>query len=173
MFFEACNFFEDHKIDIGIPNNMSPELRSIFHENLDEPCEGWTKQTWRRVYEQSIFCVNYSNTIAQRVVKDRPYKYEGYVSKRTIAEFEVNEIDEIGTWLSPEEYNELPEKTKRQYRYYQWDEDFDEYSIFRAIYERLCAMLYWFDFVDAFEERSDYWQSDTSLSDIRLFIERT
>ena len=172
MFFEACNFFEDHIIGVGIPDDMSPELRGAFRENIDEPCDPVSKDTWRQFYDQSLFCVNYSDTIEQRVIKDRPHKYEGYVSKRAIADFEVNETEEINSWLTREEYNDLPERQKRLYRFYQWDEDFDEYRIFRTIYERLCALLYWFDFADAFENKSEYWRTDVSLSDVRLFIER-
>ena len=150
------------------------ELRSLYHEDLDQQCEGWSSgTTWRQIYNQYIFCVRYDSTIGKRVIKDRPYKYEGYVGKRTISDFEVHEIEEINSWLSHEEYEALPENKKKLYQFYQWDEPFDEYNIYRTIYERLCAMLYWFDFADAFEDKCEYWNNEPGLSDIRLFIERT
>ena len=178
IFDAASNFYdvfvdlESCRTEIGIPGDMSPELRSAFRDNLDEVCEGWDgKTTWRQIYERQIFCAPYSAAVAPKVIKDRPYKYSGYVNKRTIASFEVREIDEIGYWLTEEEYKALPDKEKKQYRYYQWNEDYDDYQTYRLIYERLCAMMYWFDYADAFEDRGEYWRNEPSLSDVRLFVE--
>ena len=152
---------------------MSPDLRATFHENLDELCSDWSPEmTWRRVYDSSVFCVKYANTVGKRVILDKPHKYEGYVNKRRIADFEAHEIETIYDWLTYDEYMSLPEKEKKLHRYYQWDEPYDEYSIYRTIYERLCAMLYWFDYADAFEDRGVYWRAEPGLSDVRLFIER-
>ncbi|MBP5230105.1 MAG: hypothetical protein ILO68_00085 [Clostridia bacterium] len=171
-FHEIYNDLECSRISVGIPDDMSPELRSLFHDNLDEPCDGWYPgKTWRAIYQQMIICVKYSNTIGKRVFPDRPYKYEGYVSKRAIADFEIGETERIVNWLSPEEYDALSDRAKKQYRFYQWNEPFDEYECYRTIYERLRAMLYWFDYGDAFEDRRELWDSDVGLSDIRLFIE--
>ena len=172
-FFDICNDLETKRTDIGIPDDMSPELRSVFHDNLDEKCENWTPgTTWRNIYEQSMFSVKYSNTVGQRVIKDKPHKYEGYVSKRRIADFETHESEEIYEWLTQEEYSSLSDKEKKQYRFYQWNEPYDEYCVYRTIYERLNAMMYWFDFASAFEDKGEYWRCEVGLSDVRLFIER-
>lgn len=172
--FDVVNDLEDNRISIGIQDDMSPELRSIFHKNLDEPYSGWLPSTtWRDRYDQTIFCVNYSDTVGKRVIKNKPHKYEGYVFKRTIADFEVLEIEAIHSWLTREEFEKLSEKEKRKYRYYEWDEIGDEYVIYRRIYERLCAMLYWFDFGDAFECKRFYWDNQPTLDSIRLFVEST
>ena len=173
LFFDICNNLEEHRIGIGIPDDMSPELRSVFHENLDETCEGWgSDTTWREGYEQSVFCVRYSDTIADRIIKEKEYKYEGYVRKRTVASFEVGDIEEINSWLTYEEYQALSYRQKRTYQFYRWDEPYDEYGIYRIIYERLRAMLYWFDSADAFEDESVYWNSGAGINDIRLLIKR-
>ena len=174
MFFNICNDLEEQRIDIGIPDDMSEELRSIYHKDLDEECKSWIQvKTWRQVYDQQIFCVRFSDTIDPRIKKDRPHKYEGYVNKRVIVDFAVNEIREIHSWLTSEEYTALPEKEKTKYSFYQWDEEFDEYQTYRTIYERLCALLYWFDFADAFPDKLEFWQYPPALNDVRLFIERT
>lgn len=174
FFFDICNDLEDHRIGVGIPDDMSPELRNVFHENLDETCEGWNDDTtWRKEYERAVFCVRYSDTIVKRIIKEKEYKYEGYVRKRTVADFEINEIEEIDNWLTYDEYQSLSDKQKRAYQFYRWDEPYDEYGVYRIIYERLRAMLYWFDFADAFEDKSVYWHSGAGFSDVRLFIERS
>ena len=172
-FFDICNDLECHRTDIGIPDNMSPELRAKFHKNLDEKCEYlFPDASWRHYYEQSVFCVKYDSAVGTRVIKDKPYKFEGYVSKRAIADFEVHETEEINYWLSPEEFEALPAREKKQYSFYQWNEPYDEYFDYRTIHERLCAMLYWFGFGDAFENRAELWHSKFELADVRLFIER-
>ena len=174
FFFDICNDLENHKIDIGIPDDMSPELRSVFHENLDEKCEGWFPETtWRKEYERSVFCVRYVDTIAKRIVKEKEFKFEGYVRKRTVVDFEVGEIEEINSWLTYEEYQSLSEKQKRVYQFYRWDEPYDEYGVYRIMYESLRAMLYWFNFADAFEDKGVYWDSNADLSNVRLFIEKS
>ena len=173
FFYSICSDLEDHRTGIGIPDDMSAELRSLFRKNLDEKHEAlYPDMTCRDFYDQSIFSVRYSDTVANRIIKDKEHKYEGYVSKRLIAAFEVNETEEIYNWLTTEEYMALPEKDKRLYRFYGWDEPYDEYYIYRTIYERLCAMLYWFSYADAFEDRSGSWGNRPVLSDVRLIIER-
>ena len=172
-FYEICNDLEERATGAGIPDDMSPELRSAFRENLDETYDGWIKgTTWRQIYQQSVFCVPYSEGIAPRILKNRANKYEGYVSKRTIADFEVHEIDEINEWLTEDEYKTLQEAQKKQYCFYQWDEEYDEYQVYRTIYERLCAVLYWADFADVFAGSPKYCQGIPGLSGIRLFVER-
>lgn len=172
--YNICNDLEDHRTGTGIPDDMSLELRSVFKENLDETCEGWGDDTtWREEYERSVFCVRYSDTIANRIIKEKEFKFEGYVLKRTVADFEVDEIEEINSWLTYEEYQALSDKQKKAYQFYRWDEPYDEYGVYRIIYERLRAMLYWFNFADAFEDKSVYWHSDAGLSDVRLFIEKS
>jgi len=172
-FYEICMLLEEKMIGVGIPDDMSSELRSLFHDDLDDKCDEWfSEMKWRKYYEQSVFYVRYSNTIGERIIKDKPHKFEGYVRKRLIADFEANEIEEIGDWLTHEEYMALSEKEKMKYRFYQWDEPYDEYFVYRTIFERLNAMMYWFDFADAFESKGEYWRTDTGLSDVRLFIQR-
>ncbi len=172
-FFSVCNDLEEHQISVGIPDDMSPELRSIFHEDLEEECRSWmTDITWKHVYQQTIFCVRYGDAIAPRVIKDRPHRYEGYVTKRIIAAFEVNEINTIYNWLTNEEYRALPDNKKHEYSYYQWDDEFDEYLFYRTIYERLRALLDWFSYADVFSDSWIFYQESVSINDVRLFVER-
>lgn len=127
FFYNICTDFEKHRISVGIPDDISPELLSMFRDNYDEAyeeCDGET--TWREMYEEHVFCVKYSGTIANNILKEKEYKYEGYVRKRTVADFEVGEIDEIDAWLTYEEYHTLSDKQKKAYRFYRWDEPYDE-----------------------------------------------
>lgn len=173
-FFDICNELEEQKICVGIPEDMSPELRSIYHNDLNEVCGFWLPNTtWKRIYQQTIFCVRYTDTIARRVIKDKPHKFGGYVNKRIIADFEAKEIEAIYGWMTQDEYDHLPENKKRQYSYYEWDEEYDEYHKYRAIYERLLALLDWFSYADAFQDEVNYYEESVSLNDIRLFVERS
>ena len=150
--FDACSWFYDiytdlleNRISIGIPDDMSRELRSVFHDNLDDECDGWPEGvTWRKIYLQSVFCVRYSDAVLPRIKKDKPHKFGGYVSKRMIAAFEADEIDEIYNWLTKQEYDKLPESKQIKYSYYEWDEDDSDYQTYRTIHERISALLYWF-----------------------------
>ena len=47
----------------------------------------------------------------KRIIKE--YKYEGYVSKRTVADFEVGETDEIDNQFTYEEYLAFSDKQKK------------------------------------------------------------
>jgi hypothetical protein len=173
-FFEIYNYMEQHRTSVGIPNDMSPELRAVFHKDLDETCDGWgSKTTWREIYERELFIVPFSKGVAPRVKRDRPHMFQGYVDRRSITMFEAEEIEEINCWLDGDEYAVLTEKEKRRYRFYEWDEPYSEYEVFRIIYERINAMLYWFDFADAFENRREYWDNEPSISDVRVIVERS
>ncbi len=173
-FFEIYNYMEQNMTSFGIPEDMSPELRSVFHNDLDEPCGGYgEKTTWREVYERELFIVPYSKGIAPRVKRDRPHMFQGYVDKRSIIMYENDEIEEINCWLDSDEYAVLSGKEKRKYRFYEWDEPYSDYEVFRVIHERINAMLYWFDFADAFENRREYWDNVPSLSDVRVIVERS
>ena len=46
--------------------------------------------------------------------------YEGYVEKRIITAFELDEIEEINSWLEGSEFAALSDKEKKRYRFYQW-----------------------------------------------------
>ena len=76
-FFDVYNDLESHSIGWGIPDDMSKDMLTVFHENLDEVIEGWGKMTWREHYRQSVFVVPYASSVADKIVKDRPFKYEG------------------------------------------------------------------------------------------------
>lgn len=44
-FFDVYNDLESHSIGWGIPDDMSKDMLTVFHENLDEVIEGWGKMT--------------------------------------------------------------------------------------------------------------------------------
>lgn len=82
---------------------MSDGLREIFHDDLNEIMDGW-KITWEKYYRNSIYYVNFAQAILLKVNKDKQYKYEGYLSKKELAGFEVYESEEFSEWLSDDEY---------------------------------------------------------------------
>ena len=86
---------------------------------------------------RSLFYVNFARAIAPRVKKDKPFKYEGYVLKRELAAFEIDEIDQFSEWLTSEEYTALSEKQKRQYQYYRWNDPYGDYWIYQTLSERI------------------------------------
>lgn len=170
-FFDVYNDLESHSIGWGIPDDMSKDMLTVFHENLDEVIEGWGKMTWREHYRQSVFVVPYASSVADKIVKDRPFKYEGYVHKRSIADYECGEIDRLFPWLTIDEYNALPKEEQIEYSFYRWNEYGDDYYFYSIIAKHISSMMYWFDFGNAFEDRHR-WYGELSDSMVRLIIER-
>ena len=126
----------------GIPDDISEGLRTLFPENLDEKIERWgLDSTWREYYRHYVFCVNFANAIAPRVNKDRPFKFEGYVTKRDLAAFECFEIEEFSEWLTEDEYRALPDKRKRQYVFHRWNEVYGDYGTYSCIASRIRTLF--------------------------------
>lgn len=173
VFWEVNNYLEDFMIGRGIPEDMSDGLREIFHEDLQEEIESWGGHiTWGKYYESCIYYVNFDKAIVPKVNKDKPYKYEGFVLKKELAEFEVYEREEFSEWLTQEEYNALTEKQKRQYVFHRWNDPFGEYWIYRTIADRVWTLASLF--ADACE--SDIGGSlyqGISDSQIRLYVHRS
>ena len=171
FFWEVSNYLEDYALGCGIPADMSDGLREIFHEDLNEIMDGW-KITWEKYYRNSIYYVNFAQAILPKVNKDKQYKYEGYVSKKELAEFEVYEREEFSEWLSDDEYKALTEKEKRRYVFHRWNDPYGEYWIYRTIADRVWTLKELF---------SDACESDIggSLfqgipdSSIRLYVNRS
>ena len=138
VFYDVYNDLEDYCQGRGIPDDMSEGLREIFPENLQDKMENWIGEiTWGEFYERSLFYVNFARAIAPRVKKDKPFKYEGYVLKRELAAFEIDEIDQFSEWLTSDEYTALSEKQKRQYQYYRWNDPYGDYWIYQTLSERI------------------------------------
>lgn len=70
----------------------------------------------------------------------KPYKYEGFVLKKELAEFEVYEREEFSEWLTQDEYNALTEKQKRQYIFHRWNDSYGDYWIYRTIADRIWTL---------------------------------
>ena len=155
----------------GIPDDMSESLREHFKEDLDEKYDDlFGKMTWREYYNQSVICVNFANAIADRLKKKKPYKYEGYVSKREWAAFENDEIEEIGEWLTKEEYEDLDPKEKRQWIWRQWNDPWGTNQIYDQLAGKiriLCSL-----FSDAYESELPTLYNGISDSQVRLFVYR-
>lgn len=155
---------EDYAILRGVPEDMCSELREKFPENLNEKFEGWTEDyTYRKYYDTMMFAVRFDTALANRVKKDRPYKYRGYIQRETQASFECGEIEDIGGWITIEEYNSLSEKAREGFVYYEWNNTWDDYRIYTSIVTKIRNLLSWFiDSHSAWDEIGD--------SDIRVFI---
>ena len=173
VFWEVNNYLEDFMIGRGIPEDMSDGLREIFHEDLQEEIENWGGHiTWGKYYESCIYYVNFDKAIVPKVNKDKPYKYEGFVLKKELAEFEVYEREEFSEWLTQDEYNALTDKQKRQYIFHRWNDPYGEYWIYRIIADRVWTLASLF--ADACE--SDIGGSlyqGISDSQIRLYVHRS
>ena len=140
-FWDVNNELEDHSLGCGIPDDMSDGLREIFHENLQDKMESWGGSiTWDKYYNGSIYYVNFAHVIVPKVNKDKPYKYEGFVMKKELAEFEVYEREEFSEWLTQDEYSALTEKQKRQYIFHRWNDPYGDYWIYRMIADRIWTL---------------------------------
>ena len=132
-FYDVYCDLEDYARGWGIPEDMSEGLREIFHENLEDVAQEWGEHpvTWGEWYNSSLFYVNFSQAIASKINKDKPYKYEGYVLKKELAAIEVYELEEFSEWLTQSEYNSLTDKQKRRYIFHQWNDSWGDYGIYR------------------------------------------
>lgn len=140
IFWEVNNDLEEYAIGRGIPDDMSEGLREVFHEDLQEESDFWGEITWEQYYNQFIYYVNFAQAIVPKVNKDKQYKYEGFVLKKELAEFEVYEREEFSEWLTQIEYNALTDKAKRRYVFYQWNDLDGDYKIYRELADRIWAL---------------------------------
>lgn len=85
-FREMYYDLEDKATERGLPDNLSPEVRALFHANLDDIVSDWDgKQTYREEYNRTVLIVPY-NKLKPHIVRDRPYKHMGYVYRELISE---------------------------------------------------------------------------------------
>lgn len=171
-FYDTFNYLNERPSSRGLPNDISDDLLAFFHTPLDDMSDGgWSKQSYRDWYNHTIFTVDYYDVIANSVIKDIPYKYKGYVYKRSIAAFEVGEIDVIENWYTIAEYKKISKEEKQDLTWYEWNEAGDEYGILFSIYTKISNLLYWFrDFGIPYD--SPYSDYDISSSAVRVYIER-
>ena len=146
-FYDVFLDLESNLLSRGLPEDLSLEVRSQFHTDLDEKTDFWMRDcTWREYYSQCVFSVSYRPYITDKIIRNRQFKFEGYVTKRTIAAFEAHDIECVPEWLSDAEYKALSEKSRRQYSFYQWNEYGDDYEIYSIIVRRIETLLYAYDY---------------------------
>ena len=159
---------EAEAVDRGIPDDLSPEVRAMFHENLDDIVDSWGyKSTYREEYNRTVLIVPYSK-LKPNIVRDRPYKHMGYVYRELIPCFEVDEIEDIENWLTIDEYKALPDDEKKDYAYYEWNNRCDDYDYKRNIVSKISFLTNLFSSGDSVEEQCGW--IDVEDSDIRLIV---
>lgn len=156
---------------VGIPEDASEEIKSRFSP-LDKEADWFgTKKTYREYYQSCVFEVGYVPAIKNRIIEERPHKFRGYVLKRTIAAFEVNEIEEIPNWLTLSEYRKLSAEEKKEYAWYEWNEEGSRYALLYGLHEKIEMQFYWFvNHGIPYESHID--TENISLNDIRIIVAR-
>ena len=143
-FREAYDELTDLFSGRGYPEDMCEELKQHFR--VDEVIKDiFGKEVTRQ--QDSLNHVSYVNNgknIASRIVPGMYSRFQGYVKKRMISAFQLGEAEDISEWLDKAQYNELSEKEKRQWSYFEWDYDDSWYEQFRNIQKQVEAMRYWF-----------------------------
>lgn len=168
-FREMYYNMEDWATERGIPDDLSAEVRAKFHENLDEVfADLGSKITYRQYYRSNVLIVPY-HKLKPVIVKDRPYKHMGYVYRECIPDFECGEIDDIDNWLTIDEYKALPDDSKKEYSYYEWNNRGDDYDYKRNIVSKISFLTNLFSDGDSVDERCGW--IDVPDSDIRLILE--
>lgn len=140
---ETYDKLKDDLYMCGRPADLSPELQEVFDEDDDESY-GCFAETYKQHYDNRMFLVNYGKSVKSRVKKDRPFRYQGYVFKYSIAAYEIGEQEEIFEWLTRQEYESLSEEEKKDYAYFEWNEWQDWYGVYNNIVYRVNALLEWF-----------------------------
>lgn len=171
MMREAYEELRDCIHSIGLPADMSEEMQELFKPAAMMKDFSGKTITHQEYYKNCAFVVSFEDTICRRIKKDRPFQYSGYVNKRLIAAFETDEYQGIEWWLSPEEYKALPEKEKKTYQYYEWNDSDGWYGIYTAIYQRVSALLDWFTESGIPEDYPcNYEDRNLSRADVRLIV---
>ena len=111
-------------MDIGcwhsIPKGLSPQILNVL----------W-KKTNSRGEKTDDIDEHYVQWFPLSDIRSDParFEHEAYVTREAANAFELNEIDEIWKWLTPEEYGSLPVNEKQAYTYYRWTEPFGTYDL--------------------------------------------
>lgn len=169
---EVYYALEREMVSRGLPEDCSAGLMQHFH-NLDEVTkDDWgAERTWRDVYINDVFVVNYERAIKQKVKKDRPFKYMYYVVRENMAAFQCGEINAIEHWLTHEEYLELDKEERQEYVYFEWNNWWDEYQVFCEIAKRVDTQIAFLeDMVDRLGVKGCY--NGISPGQVRLIVHR-
>ncbi len=171
---EAYDELEESRYQYGRPADMSKELRMVFHHEDDEPYDPPLRiATYKDWYKQTMFLVNYGKSVKSRVIEGRPTRYQGYAFKHSIAAYEIGESDEIGNWLTAEEYDKLPNNEKLEYAFYQWDGWDDWYAMYNRIVDKVDCMLSYFNSWAYYAIKDANMDECTPTADyVRLIIHR-
>jgi len=144
----------------GRPSDISDELKKVFGRADDEIIESFPREmTYKEYYKQTLFLVNYGKSVKRRVNETRPNRYKGYISKYSLAAFEIGEIDHFSYWLTQSEYEKLTEEEKTEYTYYEWNDWCDWYGIYAQICKKVDCLL------DIFNEWALYNLHDANLDE--------
>ncbi len=172
VFREVDEELSLYAVGKGVPLDMSDGLRQIFSEKLDEQVPNWwAPLTWAEYYKETLYYVDFGQAIKPKVKKDKPYKYEGYVQKQELANFEFGETDAFAYWLTEDEYVKLDEKEKRKFTFYRWNDPYGTYGIYVTLVEYISMLTTLFaDIMWQYLDRSVL--NGIADSQIRVFIFR-
>lgn len=170
---ETYEELEESQYFCGRPDDISKEVKTVFHHDDEEPYDAFLSiNTYKDFYSQSMFVVNYGKSVKSRVKGHRSTRYRGYVSKISLAAYEIDEYDTIGHWLTTDEYEKLSEKEKKSYTYYEWNEPEDWYGVYNIIASNVDCMLRHFG---NWAERAldcNYDESHPTADFVRLIVFR-
>lgn len=142
MLHETVEELREDSFMCGRPSDMSDELLSIYNHADDEIVEFYPKGTnYKQYYNQILFAVNYGKSVKNRVNDNQPTRYRGYVSRYSLAAFEIGEIDHFNHWLTQKEYDKLTKDEKQEYTYYEWNDWCDWYGIYAQICKKVDCLL--------------------------------
>ena len=170
---EAYEELEEYRYSCGRPADISDEVRTVFCHDDTEPYDPHLHiDTYKDFYDRSIFMVNYGKSVKSRVKKHKPTRYQGYVSKVSLAAYELDEYDTIGHWLTAKEYENLSAREKKSYTYFEWNEPQDWYGIYKTIVDNVDCMLRYF--IDWAEHtiNANYDESHPTADFVRLIVFR-
>lgn len=140
-FREACEWLQERPHKAGLPEKLCPELYKKFCMHESDPS---FYKSWEDYYKSCMSVFRFSD-IKGLIKKDKPYKYQAYITKEQMALHECGEDDEICFWLTKEEYESLSEEEKREYAYYEWNDYFGAYGGVSTLVGNINAVIYFFE----------------------------
>lgn len=140
-FREAYDWLQVKPCRVGLPEKLCDELYKVFCTDETDPV---LDKSWEDYYKSSMKIYRF-NDIKDLVKKDRPFKYQAYVTKEQMVSHECGEDDEIYSWLTKEEYEALSEEEKREYVYYEWNDPYGAYGGVSTLINNINSVIYFLE----------------------------
>lgn len=150
-FSETDDFIRDRtSCKYGVPDKLCKELEKHLPPSEDP------------FISNDYACYFNYKDILPYFKKNKPFKYNGYVLRESLASYECGEIEDIGHWLTKEEFDELDKDEQKYYIYNEWNSGQDAYSGICSIVNNMNGII---------EAWSNYYETGWSYEEVKEVLD--